>query len=121
MRYLGSVVALLFSPLAPNHVWLAPSTARIENASGTRPGPVAYIACENTHAPGPPAPGRARFRSLEACGDDTLEIVPSGEKYCQTCVEGEPYRVVVKITGHGGVECNYDDPLSRLFVLKLLD
>ena len=120
MRYAISAAVILLAILAPNLVWLGTSTVGIQNISGTTVDAVAYSACEKTHTVGTLRPGQSVFRFLEACGDDTLEIIVGDSKYCQTYVEGELYHVDAAIDGNAVVSCTYDDLLSSLFVEKVL-
>ena len=113
-----AIVTLLL--LAPNLIWLGTSTVRIENVSDLPLGAVGYSACETTHSVGRLAPGQSVFRFLEACGDDTLEILIGDERFCRTYVEGELYHVDATIEGVGAVQCGYDDLVSSLFVIKAL-
>ena len=76
------------------------------------------MACEKTHPIGDP--GGSTFRFLEACGDDTLEIIIGESGFCQTYVEGELYHVDATITHVDAVACDYDDLLSSLFIKKAL-
>ena len=113
-------VAFIVLLLAPNLIWLATSTVRIENASDLPRDAVRYSACETTHDVGRLAPGQSVFRFLEACGDDTLEILVGDAPFCQTYVEGELYHVDATIEDISTVQCGYDDLLSSLFVAKVL-
>ena len=120
MRYLGLTMALLALLLAPNLVWLARSTVRIENTSAHAIDAVAYVACDTTHAVGTLGAGQSVFRLLPACGDDTLEIVIGDSKISQLYVEGELYHVDVSISGADEAVCHYADPFSSLFVAKAI-
>ena len=121
MRYTGwAIAALLLLTVMPNLVWLATSTVRIHNASDKPIPAVAYRACEATHRIGALRPGESRFRFLEACGDDSLEILIDDAKFCRIYVEGELYHVDAAITAIDAVECSYDDLLSGLFVEKIV-
>ena len=120
MRYIWSSFVFLLILIAPNLIWLCTSTVRIENASKFSIYAVAYKACERTHSLGTLQPSRSVFRLLEACGDDTLEILVQDSNFCQTYVEGELYHVDATISAADVVECEYDDLLSSLFILKAL-
>ena len=120
MRYIGGVVALLVLSVAPNLIWLATSTVRIQNTLNQSVSSVGYLACETTHSIGTLRPGEAIFVFLEACGDDTLEILIGDSKFCQTYVEGELYHVDATITAVDAVSCGYDDLLSSLFITKVI-
>ena len=120
MRYVVVLVVASILILAPNLIWLATSTVRIENATGEPLASVAYLACETSHSLGSFEPNEARFLLLEACGDDTLEIVLSDARYCQAYVEGDMYHVDARIVEASAVECTYGDLFSSLFILELL-
>jgi len=120
MRYFVGAIALLLLTAAPNLIWLATSTVRIHNASNQPVSAVAYMACETIHPLGRLQPGESRFQFLEACGDDTLEIVIGDSRFCRTYVEGELYHVDATITAVNAVGCRYDDLLSSLFIAKAL-
>ena len=119
MRYLAALTILLFAIIAPNLIWLATSTVRIENSTGATLDSVSYRACEKTHRLGTFPPDEAELHFLEACGDDTLEIVLGKTGHCQIYVEGELYHVDATISSRSAVECEYDDLLSSLFINKL--
>jgi len=120
MRYLGVVVTFLILIIIPNLVWLATSSVRIHNFSNQPISAVAYSACETTHAIGNLAPGQSTFRFLEACGDDTLEILIGSSRFCRTYVEGELYHIDVTIKAHNDVGCSYDHLFSSLLIKKAL-
>ena len=120
MRYAISAVVILLAILAKNLVWLGTSTIRIQNKSGMTVDAVAYSACEKTHTVGTLRPDQSAFRFLEACGDDTLEIIVGDSDYCRIYVEGELYHVDAAIDNSASVSCTYDDLLSSLFVEKML-
>lgn len=119
MRYLSGTVALLILTVAPNLIWLATSTVRIHNSSNHPISAVAYMACETIHPIGILQPGESKFQFLEACGDDTLEIVIGGSRFCKTYVEGELYHVDATIAAMDSVHCQYDDLFSSFFVAKV--
>jgi hypothetical protein len=102
-----------------NLIWLATSTVRIKNESGSLIKNVGYIACEQKFELGSFRDGEAKLRFLPACGDDSLIITVSGNEFCQTYVEGELYHVDATIQTPGKVQCKYDDLLSSLFIAKL--
>ena len=118
MRYLIFGSSTLFLLLAPNLIWLGTSTVRIQNTSDLPIDSIAYIACETPHQVGTLDPGQSTFHFLQACGDDTLEILIDGSRFCQTYVEGELYHVDATISAVDIVSCSYDDLLSSLFVSK---
>jgi hypothetical protein len=120
MRYLGFAALLVLVIVGFNLVWLGTSTVRIENASDVPFDAVGYRACEKTHLIGDLEPGQSAFRFLEACGDDTLEILLGQSSFCQIYVEGELYHVDALIRTSNAVECTYDDPFSSLFLVKAL-
>ena len=120
MRYLKWSFVLLLILISPNLIWLGTSTVRIENVSKSPIDTIAYKACERMHFVGTLQPRQSVFRFLEACGDDTLEIFVQDSKFCQTYVEGELYHVDSTISTPDDVDCEYDDLLSSLFILKAL-
>ena len=120
MLYLWPSFVFLLILIAPNLIWLCTSTIRIENASESPIYAVAYKACERTHSLKTLQPRQSVFRLLEACGDDTLEILVQDSNFCQTYVEGELYHVDATISTADEVECEYDDLLLSLFIFKAL-
>ncbi len=120
MRYIGISFVLLAVLVAPNLIWLGTSTVRVHNSSGATIYKVGYSACETVHVVGSLDPGESVFRFLEACGDDTLEILIGDSAYCQSYVEGELYHVDATIGGDDDVRCRHDDLLSSLFIYKML-
>jgi hypothetical protein len=120
MRYVWWAIALVLITVAPNLVWLGTSTVRIHNASNQAIRGVAYLACDTIHSVGTLKPGQSIFRFLPACGDDTLEILIGGSRFCQTYVEGELYHVDATLSAVDAVGCRYDDLLSSLFIAKAL-
>jgi len=118
MRHLGAIVTLLILMITPNLVWLATSSVKIHNISNQTISAVAYSACEKTLPIETLLPGQSIFRFLEACGDDTLEILIGSSRFCQTYVEGELYHVDVVIKTQNDVDCNYDDLFSSLLIKK---
>lgn len=118
MRYVWGVIALLLIIAAPNLIWLGTSTVRIHNTSNQAIPAVAYLACERIHAIGSLKPQESIFRLLPACGDDTLEILVGDARFCQTYVEGELYHIDVTLSAADAVGCQYDGPLSSLFIAK---
>ncbi len=120
MRYLAWCLVPALLILAVNLAWLATSTVRIHNASGRALDGVGYTACSTDHVIGALGPGESAFRLLEACGDDTLDILIGESRFCRLYVEGELYHVDAKIIAPNRVECEYDDPFSGLLVLKAL-
>jgi len=118
--FVGGAIALLLLTVTPNLTWLATSTVKIRNATNQPISTVAYMACEKTHPIGTLDQGGSRFRFLEACGDDTLEIMIGESRFCQTYVEGELYHVDATITDVDTVACDYDDLLSSFFIKKAL-
>ncbi|MCA9469838.1 MAG: hypothetical protein KC643_30940 [Nitrospira sp.] len=118
--FMGWILAFLVVLLACNLIWLGTSTVSILNASNHPVPSVAYRACETTHHLGTLQPGQSKFRFLQACGDDTLEILVGDSRFCQIYVEGELYHVDATISGEKVVSCAYDDLLSSLFVMKIL-
>ena len=120
MRYIGILFVLLVMLVAPNFIWLGTSTVRVHNSSNATIDRVGYSACETLHVVGSLGPGESVFRFLEACGDDTLEILIGESAYCQSYVEGELYHVDAIIGDDGDVRCRYDDLLSSLFIYKVL-
>ena len=119
MRYLGWVLILLLILVGLNLVWLGTSTVRIKNASQLSIDSIAYRACETTHHVGTLQSNQSVFRFLEACGDDTLEILVGNSSFCQTYVEGELYHVDAIIQSPKAVNCTYDDLFSSLFIAKV--
>ena len=103
MRYFAAIIVLVFFVLAPNLIWLGTSTVRIKNVTGNPLEFVSYRACEKTHDLGSFGPHEAKFRFLETCGDDTLEIVLNQTKHCQIYVEGELYHVDARITAPNAI------------------
>jgi hypothetical protein len=121
MRYVvWAIIALVLTSVAPNLIWLGTSTLRIHNASNQPITGVAYLACETTHSVGALKPGASIFRFLQACGDDTLEILIGDARFCQIYVEGELYHVDATLSAVDAVGCRYDDLLSSLFIAKAL-
>lgn len=120
MRPLRWVIGLTVLIVAPNLAWLGTSTVRIANASSSRLESVGYNACGRMNAVGTLEPGAFTFRFLEACGDDTLEIVVGGHAFCQTYVEGELYHVDATIDAVDRVRCRYANPITSLLVAKAL-
>ena len=120
MRYLKWSFVLLLILIGPNLIWLGTSTVRIENVSKFPIDKIAYKACERIHFVGTLQPRQSVFRFLENCGDDTLEILVQDFKFCQIYVEGELYHVDATISTPDDVDCEYDDLLSSLFILKPL-
>ena len=120
MRYLKWFFVLLLILTGPNLVWLGTSTVRIENGSKSPIDKIAYKACDRIHSVGTLQPHQFVFRFLEACGDDTLEILVQDSKFCQIYVEGELYHVDATISTADEVECEYDDLVSSLFIFKAL-
>lgn len=120
MRYVGFALVLFLVAVGLNLIWLAKSTVRIANESNMPISSIAYQACEKAHLVGGLRPNQAVFRFLEACGDDTLEILIGGSKFCQIYVEGDLYHVDAAIRTAETVHCTYDDPFSSLFVAKML-
>lgn len=120
MRYFGFAFIILCILIAPNFIWLATSTVRIENTSESTIQSIAYLVCEKIHAIGPLEPNESVFRFLEACGDDTLEIHVGTSRFCQIYVEGELYHVDATLDGLDTVSCQYDDLLSSLFITKVV-
>lgn len=118
MRVLLGLIAVLFIAVATNLVWLATSTVRIHNASQASIADVAYAACEVVHPIGTLNARASIFRFLDACGDDTLEILIGDRPFCRTYVEGELYHVDATIHGPDTVDCEHDDLLSSLFIVK---
>jgi hypothetical protein len=93
---------------------------RIHNASSEPIPGVAYLACETIHSVGTLKSGESLFRFLQACGDDTLEILIGDSRFCQIYVEGELYHVDATLSAVDTVGCKYGDPLSSLFIAKAL-
>lgn len=120
MRYLAGAIALLILVVAPNLIWLGTSTLRVQNGSNQPISAVGFLACETTHTIGTLQPDESIFRVLEACGEDTVEIVVGDSRFCQMYVEGEIYHVDALITAIDAVACSYDDLLSSLFIKKAL-
>lgn len=132
MRFIGWGIALLFSVVMLNLIWLATSTVRIHNASPDTITDVAYSACDTRHTIGWLASGESVFRLLQACGDDTLSIYIGNKEFCRTYVEGELYHVdaellagptdesSVSAVAENSVDCKYDDLISSLFINKVL-
>lgn len=120
MRYLKWTFIALFLLIVPNLIWLSTSTVRIHNASGSSVDAIAYRACETNHWVGTLRPHQSVFRFLEACGEDTLEIVVDRSRFCQMYVEGELYHVDAIIADRDTVVCEYQNLLSSLFILKVL-
>ena len=120
VRLLRGIAGLTVLIVAPNFAWLWTSTLRITNASSSRLESVGYAACGRMHSVGTLEPGAFAFRFLEACGDDTLEILVGGNAFCQTYVEGELYHVDATIDAADRARCRYADPISSLLVSKAL-
>lgn len=120
MRYLAGAVALALLAIAPNLIWLGASTVRIQNASNQAISRVAYSACDTTHSIETLFPGESTFQLLEACGDDSLEILIDNFRFFQIYVEGELYHVDATIATVDAIQCEYADPFSSLFLAKIL-
>lgn len=116
-RIVGLTVLLV---LGPNLTWLWTSTVRITNASPSSVESAGYAACGKAHTIGRLESGAFAFRFLEACGDDTLEILVGETGSCRTYVEGELYHIDATINAADSVTCRYADPFSSLFVAKAL-
>lgn len=119
MRWHIWVVCSVLLLLVPNLLWLGTSTVRVHNSSNQDISGLGYMACERTHVTGHLRPGESVFRILEGCGDDTLEIAVGGHRFCRTYVEDELYHVDVTFNAETSVTCEYEDPLSSLFVVKV--
>lgn len=120
MRYVKWAFIVVCLVLAPNLLWLGASTVRIHNATDSPIHMVAYVACETSHGVGTLGPRRSVFRFLPSCGDDTFEVIVGQFRFCQIYVEGELYHVDAAIDAAGTARCRYADPLSSLFLAKVL-
>jgi hypothetical protein len=120
MRWVLGILLIVFLAVAANLIWLMTSTVRIHNGTDSTMNSLAYTACETKHSVGELRPGESVFRFLEACGDDTLIIHVADQEFCQTYVEGELYHVDAVIRSPQEVECEYDDLISSLFIVKVL-
>ena len=119
MRHLAWVALFPLLLAAPNLIWLATSSIRIDNLSATEVTPQ-YEACDRRHQVGEIASGDFVFAYLEACGDDTLTIHIDKLSYCQIYVEGELYHIDVSINAADQVDCVYANPFSSLFLARLI-
>ncbi len=120
MRWFLVFVGIGALILLPNLMWLATSTLRIENKSGSSLSSLSYRACETEYPLAPLKRGSADFEILPSCGEDTIVIILGEKEFCQIYVEGEMYHVDVEVHSPDNVTCKYDDPISGLFLAKML-
>lgn len=123
MKFVVMLFALLILLIGPNLLWLNWSTVRIENRGPQLIEDAVLFVCEKPTSLGPLPPGASRFRFLQKCGDDSLEI-RAGQSVtnCRIYVESSMYHVRAwfgsPLTGdcaHGGMP-----PITPLLLAEWL-
>lgn len=114
------LIGLVALVVAPNALWFARSTIRVENRGPDAVESLTLSACSTSREIGPLAAGASSFHVLPACGDDTAVISIGNAQLCVLYVEGSLYHVKAWVSSTIRGHCEYGSPpFAPLLITQL--